>query len=191
VRSLDIDQGQGRKFQGNDVCFFLLCLAKWVSFVFLCSVIKARREKGGPHSHGEEPFHGPTQVCLSNGRAGHGKTFSIFKIRIYTVSMVFVRLFTVFFLFFFFFFFFFFYVMNMQILITSNIFINYSNFKFWTTYLPIALKVLSTLVALRPLGRWTSFELVWIQLAQRKTHDSSLLPRNGFGPHPIIFSQRI
>jgi hypothetical protein len=52
----------------------------------------------------------------------------------------------------------------MQILITSNIFINYSNFKFWTTYLPIALKVLSTLVALRPLGRWTSFELVWIQL---------------------------
>jgi hypothetical protein len=59
---------------------------------------------------------------------------------------------------------FFFYVMNMQILITSNIFINYSNFKFWTTYLPIALKVLSTLVALRPLRRWTSFELVWIQL---------------------------
>lgn len=91
MRRLDIDQGQGRKFKGNDVCFFLLCLAKWDSFVFpLYSVIKARREKGGPHSHREEPFHGATQVCLSNGRAGHGKTFSIFKIRIYTVSMGFV-----------------------------------------------------------------------------------------------------
>lgn len=68
MRRLDVDQGQERKSEGNDVCFFLLCLAKWVSFVFLYSVIKARREKGGPHR--EEPFHRATQVCLSNGRAG-------------------------------------------------------------------------------------------------------------------------